>query len=132
MDRLTKKFNTAREYLPQPIIEIESKSEIGIIAYGSSDPAIKESIDQLKKKSGLDVGYMRLRALPSSEAVRKYISSHRVIYLVEQNRDAQMASILRMDYPDLAPKIKSILHYNGMPLDARTVTDAVLQQEKKK
>lgn len=132
IDRLSKKFDTARKEVPAPIIEKDSKSDIGIIAYGSSDPAVKESLFQLKSEAKLEIGYMRLRALPVSDAVRNYVASHRVIYLVEQNRDAQMASILRMEYPDLAPKIVSILHYNGMPIDARTITENILKHESKK
>jgi len=132
MDRLTKKFDTARQKVPQPVIEKASGSDVGIIAYGSSDIAVKESLAQMESESGLKVDYLRIRALPVNGAVRKYIESHRVAYVVEQNRDAQMASILRMEYPDLAPKIRSILHYDGMPLDARTVSDGVLQSERKK
>lgn len=132
MDRLVRKFDTARKETPQPVIEKESKSDIGIIAYGSSDPAVKESLFQLLSESKLDIGYLRIRALPVSASVRDYIAARRIVYLVEQNRDAQVASILRMEYPDLAPKIKSVLHYNGMPLDARTITDSILEQEGKK
>ncbi len=132
MDRLTRKFNTARQLVPQPIIEKASDGDVGILAYGSSDMAVKESLAQLEAEAGLKVGYMRIRALPVNGEVRNYIASHRVTYVVEQNRDAQMASILRMEYPDLAPKISSILHYDGMPLDARTVTQAILQSEKPK
>lgn len=132
IDRLAKKFNTAREKLPQPILEINSKGDIGVIAYGSSDPAIKESAAQLKNEAGISIDYLRVRALPAADAVRKFIESHRVVYLVEQNRDAQMACILRGEYPELAPKIKSVLHYDGMALDAQTVTDAILKWEGKK
>jgi 2-oxoglutarate/2-oxoacid ferredoxin oxidoreductase subunit alpha len=132
MERLLTKYNTARNVVPAPVVEVESSSDVGIIAYGSTDMAIKESLAQLKSEAGFEAGYLRIRALPLADSVRKYIESHRVIYLVEQNRDAQMASILRMEYPELAPKIKSILHYNGMPIDARTISDSLLTFEKKK
>ncbi len=131
MDRLVKKFNTARQTVPAPIIEKQSKSDLAIIAYGSSDAAVKESLSQLRSEAKLEIGYMRVRALPVNGAVRDYIASHRIIYLVEQNRDAQMASILRMEYPDLANKICSVLHYSGMSIDARTITNAILKQESK-
>ena len=101
MDRLAKKFNAARQAVPAPVIEKQSKSEIAIIAYGSSDAAVKESLAQLRSEANLEMGYMRLRALPVNGEVRDYIAAHRAIYLVEQNRDAQMALILRMEYPEL-------------------------------
>ncbi len=132
MDRLTRKFNTARQVVPQPVLEKASDSDVGILAYGSSDVAVKESLAQLEAEAGLKAAYLRVRALPVNGDVRKFIEARRVVYVVEQNRDAQMASILRMEYPDLAPKIRSILHYDGMPLDARTVTESLLQAEKSK
>lgn len=130
MDRLTRKFNTAREAVPAPVVERKSGGDIGILAYGSSDPAVKESLSQLDAESKLKPGYMRLRALPVSGVVRDYLAAHRVVYVVEQNRDAQMASILRMEYPDLAHKIRTVLHYDGMPIDARTISESILRQER--
>ncbi len=132
MDRLTRKFDTARRLVPPPVIEQDSRSDIGVIAFGSSDMAVKEALDQLRSEAGLDAGYMRLRALPLNGEVRDYIASHRVIYLVEQNRDAQMASILRMEYPELAARIRSVLHYDGMPIDARSIADGILKMENQK
>ncbi len=132
IDRLTRKFNTARNMVPAPVIEQKSESDLSVIAYGSSDPAVKESLMQLKLEANLELGYLRLRALPVNGLVRDYITSHRVVYVVEQNRDAQMASILRMEYPELGHKIRSVLHYNGIPLDARTITRTILEQEGKR
>jgi len=132
MDRLTRKFDTARRLVPPPVIEQDSRSDIGVIAFGSSDMAVKEALDQLRSEAGLDAGYMRLRALPVNGEVWDYIASHRVIYLVEQNRDAQMASILRMEHPELAARIRSVLHYNGMPIDARGIMEGILKMENRK
>jgi len=129
MERLVRKFNTARELVPAPVMEKESRSDIGIVAYGSSDMAVKESLAQLKREAGLEPGYLRVRALPVNGAVRDYLTSHRVVYVVEQNRDAQVASILRMEYPELAARIRPVLHYNGMPIDARGITEKILQCE---
>jgi 2-oxoglutarate/2-oxoacid ferredoxin oxidoreductase subunit alpha len=131
MERLARKHDTARQHVPKPVLEIDAKCDLGVIAYGSSDPAIKEAIDQLKTESKMGACYLRLRALPLHEDVRKFIEAKRVIYVVEQNRDAQMAGLLRSEYPDLAPRIQSIVHYNGMPLDARTVSGQILSREKK-
>jgi 2-oxoglutarate ferredoxin oxidoreductase subunit alpha len=129
MDRLVRKFETARKEVPAPILENASSSDVGIIAYGSSDVAVKEALSQLGAESKINPSYLRIRALPTSQGVREYIDGCRTVYVVEQNRDAQMASILRMEYPDLAPKIKSIVHYDGMPIDARTITSSVQKNE---
>jgi 2-oxoglutarate/2-oxoacid ferredoxin oxidoreductase subunit alpha len=134
MDRLTRKFNTARTVVPKPIIKEVKKAKAAIIAYGSSDPAIEEARVRLSEELKIETDYMRIRALPTSDEVRAFIASRAHVYVVEQNRDAQMASILRSEYPELAPKIASILHYNGLPLDAQTVIDGIvggLEHEKK-
>jgi 2-oxoglutarate/2-oxoacid ferredoxin oxidoreductase subunit alpha len=132
MDRLARKFETARSAVPAPILEHESKTDVGIIAYGSSHMAVMEALTELQSGSGVDASYLRVRALPVNKTVRDFISAHRVIYVVEQNRDAQMASILRMEYPTLAPKIKSILHYDGLPIHARGIREGILTAEGKK
>lgn len=131
LDRLAKKFETARKQLPAPVISNKG-SDIGIIAFGSSDPAVEEARFLLESESSIKTDYLRMRALPAHAQVQEFIEKHRVTYLVEQNRDAQMASILRAEWPELANKIKSVLHYNGLPLDARSVTTAISTGEKKK
>jgi len=130
MDRLTRKFNTARKIVPQPIIQRNAGSKAAIVAYGSSDGPIEEARHILREKHGVETDYMRIRALPPSETVREFIEQHERVLLVEQNRDAQMASILRSEFPALATRIGSILNYNGMPLDANTVVVGVLESLK--
>lgn len=129
MDRLNKKYQTARQYVPKPVVDIQAGAKVGIIAYGSSDFAVQESRDQLKA-SGLSTSYLRLRAIPFTEELRDFVAKHDRIYVVEQNRDAQMRDLIRLELPDLTMKLKSVLHYDGMPIDARSVTDAILSQEK--
>jgi 2-oxoglutarate ferredoxin oxidoreductase subunit alpha len=125
-----RKFNTAKTLVPQPEIETSDEAAIGIIAYGTSHWAILESRDQLRTEAGLSSSYLRLRAYPFTDAVADFIRRHDRVYLVEQNRDAQMAALLRMDLPaDLMARIRSVLHYNGLPIDARSVTDSILAQE---
>jgi 2-oxoglutarate ferredoxin oxidoreductase subunit alpha len=131
VDRLARKFDTARTLVPQPIVETEPGAQIGIIAYGTSHWAVEESRDQLREESGLPTSYLRLRAYPFTPAVDEFIRRHDRIYVVEQNRDAQMLSLLRMDgEPALATRLRSVLHYNGLPIDARSITDGILAQEK--
>ncbi len=133
MDRLSRKFQTASRRVPAPIIEEADGSEIGVIAYGTTHWAITESIDQLKQEHDLKVSYCRIRAFPFSQQVFDFIRGHRRIYVVEQNRDAQMFSLLRMEVSaDDVTKLRSIRHYKGIPIDARTVTDEIVSQEAKK
>jgi 2-oxoglutarate ferredoxin oxidoreductase subunit alpha len=131
MERLAKKFDTARKLVPASIIKTSPGAEIGIIAYGSSDPAVEEARHILSTEEGVETDYLRLRALPADTVVRDFIASHRVTYLVEQNRDAQCASILQLDWPHLATKIRSILHFNGLPIDAQSIVEGVLAHESK-
>ncbi len=129
MNRLNKKFQTARKYVPKPDIDIDKNAKIGIIAIGSTHFAITESRDQLKA-ANKPASYMRIKAIPFTEDLRKFVEQHDHVYVVEQNRDAQLRDLIRLEIPDLAMKIRSVLHFNGLPVDARFVTDAILEQEK--
>jgi 2-oxoglutarate ferredoxin oxidoreductase subunit alpha len=130
MDRLTRNVETARRFVPPPVVENGSNSRVGIIAYGSTHHAIGESRDQLRAENGIETNYLRLRALPFSPEVETFIAEHDRVYVVEQNRDGQMRSLLALDYPEMTAKLRSIRHYNGIPIDARFVTNAILSQEK--
>jgi 2-oxoglutarate ferredoxin oxidoreductase subunit alpha len=130
MERLDRKFQTARTMVPAPEIVQTGKSKIGLIAYGSSDFAVRESRDQLKKEYGLETDYMRLRAFPFSPEVHAFVAAHTKIYVIEQNRDGQMLSLLKLDLPAAdVTKLRSIRYFDGLPLDARTVTDKLVLQE---
>jgi 2-oxoglutarate ferredoxin oxidoreductase subunit alpha len=128
LDRLTRKFDTARTLLPRPVVETAPGATVGVIAYGSSDMAVKEARAKLAAR-GASTDYLRLRALPIDTEVRDFVRSHRVVYVVEQNRDAQVASILRLEMPERATTIRSVLHYSGLPLDAQSVVDGITDQE---
>ncbi|HEV2494686.1 MAG TPA: 2-oxoacid:acceptor oxidoreductase subunit alpha [Terriglobia bacterium] len=130
MDRLRRKFETARNRVPRPVIERDDGSDVGIIAYGTSHWAIVETLDQLKREHGLEAGYCRIRGYPFNDQVADFIRRHQRVYVVEQNRDAQLAGLLRLDLSDdLVKKLRSVLHYDGLPIDARSVTDSILAQE---
>ena len=131
LDRLTKKFDTARNLVPKPIVKTTPGATIGIIAFGSSDPAVEEARVMLTTEEDTKTDYLRLRALPIGPEVREFIDRHPAVYVVEQNRDAQCASILRLECPDRAPLIRSILHYNGLPIDAHSIVEGILAGEKK-
>jgi len=130
VERLVRKFDTARGMVPAPEIVQNGKSKVGLIAFGSSDFAVRESRDQLKKEHGLETDYLRLRAFPFPHDVLDFVASHDRIYVIEQNRDAQMLSLLKLDLPvkELS-KLRSVRYFGGMPLDARTVTDGLVLQE---
>src|SRR5688572_14538405 len=130
MDRLLRKFESARQHVPKPEVEHVDGAEIGIIGYGTSHWAIDESRDQLQKEFGVKTGYLRLRAYPFTSELDEFMDRYSRVYLVEQNRDAQMFGLMRLDCtPERCAKIRSVLHYSGLPIDARTVTDAIETQE---
>ncbi|MCL5004972.1 MAG: 2-oxoacid:acceptor oxidoreductase subunit alpha [Acidobacteria bacterium] len=133
MDRLNRKFETARQRVPAPVFQEADSSEIGVVAYGTTHWAIVESIDQLKEEYDLWISYCRVRAFPFSQQVFDFIRRHQRIYVVEQNRDAQMFRLLRMEVStEDVRKLRSIRHYKGIPIDARTVTDEIVAQESPK
>lgn len=125
--RLRRKHDTARKLVPQPLEKIES-AEIGIIAYGSSDPGTTEARDLLQEE-GIKTDYQRIRALPLGEMTRKFLENHKVVYVVDNNFNGQMTELLRIDYPGLADRIVSLAHCDGLPLTARWITDNVLKHE---
>jgi 2-oxoglutarate ferredoxin oxidoreductase subunit alpha len=130
MDRLSRKFENARKAVPAPITVKNGTSKIGFIAYGSSDFAVGESLDQIKKSHKLDVDYMRVRAYPFAHEIHDFVASHERVYVIEQDRDAQLASLLKLDLPaEQVIKLRSILHYNGLPVDARSITDEFATKE---
>jgi len=132
MDRLTRKFENARTLVPQPEIVRNDGNEVGIIAYGTSHHAVVETLDQLQSEYGVRVDYLRLRAYPFNREVHDFIATHQRVYIVDQNRDAQMHELVKLDIAveDIA-KLRSIRHYNGLPIDARTITDNIISQEGK-
>ena len=132
MDRLARKFDTARKFVPAPVREVTGTSKVGVIAYGTTHWAMVESHDQLAKEYGLKTDYLRLRAYPFNQDVHDFVRSHDRIYVVEQNRDGQMHELLKLDIaPDQSVKLRRVLHYNGLPVDARSITDEIISQEGK-
>jgi len=127
MDRLAKKWETARSLVPAPVIA-DADAEVGLIAYGSSHWAVIEARDQLAA-AGIPTAYCLLRAFPFNADVTRFIEKHRRIYVIEQNRDGQMAGLLKLEHSSEAVRIRSVLHYDGMPIDARSISDQVLKQE---
>jgi 2-oxoglutarate/2-oxoacid ferredoxin oxidoreductase subunit alpha len=132
MERLNRKFETARSFVPRPVITKGNNAKIGIIGYGTSHWGITESRDQLRDEYKIETDYLRLRAYPFTREVHEFIEQHEHIYMVEQNRDAQMLSLLKLDLkPELIGRLRSIAHITGLPLDARSITDELTSMEGK-
>jgi 2-oxoglutarate ferredoxin oxidoreductase subunit alpha len=132
LDRLSHKFNTIRKTILPPIVDYNSKAKIGFIAVGTSTYAVEESRDQLRREFDIETSYMRPRAYPFNDELVNFIRRHERVYVVDQNRDAQLLALMRLelDPGDLA-RLRSIRYYGGLPLDARTVTDELVRQEGK-
>ncbi len=130
MDRLARKFQTLRRHVPPPEIDVCEKASVGIICYGTSQYAAQESRDQLRDEYGLETSYLRLRAYPFTEALAQFVEQHARVYVVEQNRDAQMLQLMKLHLsPEQAGKLRSVRYYGGLPIDARSVTDEIVLQE---
>jgi 2-oxoglutarate ferredoxin oxidoreductase subunit alpha len=126
IDRLTRKFNTAKDLVPEPVF-YQSKSEgsIGIVFFGTTTYAALEALEILEQ-DGAAVDAMRLKSFPFNDAVKQFIDEHETVYVIEQNRDAQCRSLLILELDANPAKLKSILNYDGMPITA----DAILKQLK--
>ena len=130
MDRLSHKFEAMRAKAPAPELHADDKARIGFVAVGSSDYAVRESCDQLREEYDIHASYLRLRAYPFTDQLVDFIRKHDRVYVVDQNRDAQLLGLMRLEYePELIAKLRSVRYYGGLPLDARTVTDDVVRQE---
>jgi 2-oxoglutarate ferredoxin oxidoreductase subunit alpha len=132
MARLERKLEHARLRVPAPQVEETPGTEIGIVAFGSSHWAVFEARDQLREEHRLATNYLRIRAFPFSPDVGDFVRRHRRTYVVEQNRDAQMFSLLKLDLDgELVPKLRRVAHLDGLPLDARSVSDEIRTMEAK-
>ncbi len=128
MERLKTKYDNARSYMPEPVIDRMEGSEIGIIGFGSTESAILEARDQLSR-IGIRTDYMRIRAVPFTSQVREFLSSYERLYVVELNRDGQLHQLLTIDYPVHATKLTSLAYLDGLPLTARRVRESILAHE---
>ena len=130
LDRLVRKWNTAKALVPRPVIDAQPATagpttEIGIVSLGSCDGAIREAIDVLKAE-GVSVNYMRVRAFPFGEEVERFLASHRLLFVVEQNRDAQFRSLLTLETAVDKARLRSLLHYDGLPISSSFIVEGVL------
>jgi len=129
MDRLLRKFETARGALPPPVVDETPKSPIGLIAFGSTHAAVVEARQTLEA-ARRPVDYLRVRALPLSPQVVEFVSRHERVYVVEQNRDGQIYDLIRLALPPaLVDRVHSIRHYDGQPIPADAIIEPLLESE---
>jgi 2-oxoglutarate ferredoxin oxidoreductase subunit alpha len=129
MDRLARKLETARKALPAPIVDEETGSSVGLIAFGSTHAAVLEAREALAA-AGRPVDYLRVRALPLSAEVGAFVARHERVYVVEQNRDGQVFDLIRLELPaEHVERVRSIRHYNGQPIPAVAITEPLLHAE---
>ncbi len=130
MDRLKKKYETARTLVPGPVLTKVDGAKNGIIYYGSAEDAIREANFDLNK-AGIPLDTLRVRALPFNDEIKEFISSHPKCYVVEMNRDGQLHQLLTLFTPDLAPSLISVCHLDGLPLTARWIFEQISAREEK-
>jgi 2-oxoglutarate ferredoxin oxidoreductase subunit alpha len=127
VDRLVKKWATARRLVPRAAIDATANSPFGVVSVGSCDGAIREALDTLKQR-GIALDYLRVRAFPFSEDVEKFLAAHELLFVVEQNRDAQLRALLTLETAVDKAKLRSLLHYNGLPISSDFIVDGVLAE----
>jgi len=128
MQRLQRKYQTARQFVPKPILQRLKGARLGIIGYGSTEAAILEACYQLETQHGIKADFMRIRAIPFTAEVEEFIEQHEPLFVVEMNRDGQMAQLLTLAYPQHATRFKSVAHQDGLPASAGWVREGILAQ----
>jgi len=130
MERLSVKYETARKFVPDSVVDNVDGASVGIIAFGSTDPAIAEARDMLEAQ-GLKTNYLRLRALPLTDTVKNFIEENETVFVVEMNHDGQLREILSVEYPALSTKLVSSTLNNGLPLSAKWISGDILAKKEK-
>ena len=127
LDRLLKKWATAKRLVPRAVIDATAGSRIGLVSLGSCDGAIREALD-VPRQRGVALDYMRVRAFPFSEDVDKFLAAHELLFVVEQNRDAQLRQLLTLETAVDKAKLRSLLHYSGLPISSHFIVEGVLAE----
>jgi len=127
VDRLLKKHRAAAKFVPAPVIMKQPGARVGIITIGGCDPAVREAVDLLAAR-GVTADYMRIRGFPFDQSVEDFIMHHNFCFVVEQNRDAQLRSLLVLETSVPKDRLRSVLSYGGFPLSARHVVEPILGQ----
>ena len=113
--------------LPAPDIEYSKTSKAAILTIGSGHAACREALDRLKEQS-VDLNYCRIKAFPIHKSAQEFIEKHDVVYVVEQNRDAQLRTLLILDAEADPKKLVPLLHYNGNPINSDFIVEKALEE----
>ena len=124
LDRLKKKFDTAKSLMPKPVVQQRKGVKTGILTIGSCDAAVREAMVILKAQ-GVDLNYCRVKAFPFGDEVEAFIAAHDTIFVVEQNRDAQLRGMLLLETAVEKRQLRSILNYDGLPMSSKCIVDGV-------
>ena len=131
MDRLKKKYETAKKYLPKPVLKKVRGAKVGIMAFGSTEPAVVEAQHLLNRDHEIKADFLRIRAIPFVDEVQTFIKKFDSVYIVELNRDGQLKQLLTMAYPELAGKLISIARSDGLSATAKWIVDEIQSKETK-
>jgi 2-oxoglutarate/2-oxoacid ferredoxin oxidoreductase subunit alpha len=124
LDRLKRKFDTAKQLVPKAAFAGKSSHDVGIVSLGSCDGAVHEALDVLKRR-GIQLDYMRVRSFPFGQEVEEFLAEHSLLFVIEQNRDAQLKSLLTLETAVEKSKLHSILHYNGLPMSSSEIVEGI-------
>jgi 2-oxoglutarate/2-oxoacid ferredoxin oxidoreductase subunit alpha len=127
LDRLMKKWATAKRLVPRALIDATAGSRVGLVSVGSCDGAVREALDLLKRR-GVELDYMRIRSFPFTEDVETFLAAHELLFIVEQNRDAQLRALLTLETAVDKAKLRSLLHYSGLPISSSFIVEGVLAE----
>jgi 2-oxoglutarate/2-oxoacid ferredoxin oxidoreductase subunit alpha len=128
LERIERKHDTARTLVPPPVIDANSAAEIGLISYGTNDPAVQEARDRLAQ-AGVPTSYLRVRALPLEATLVEFIRQHARVYVIENNFDAQLRALIQLHAPEYATRLMPINKCDGLPLSACWITEAIVERE---
>ncbi|HEY0931952.1 MAG TPA: 2-oxoacid:acceptor oxidoreductase subunit alpha, partial [Gemmatimonas sp.] len=127
VDRLKRKFEHAASVMPKPVFTLQEGADVGLVTLGGCDAAVREAADKLRAQ-GIVADVMRVRAFPFGSEVKDFFGKHERVFVIEQNRDAQLRSLLAIELGIPRDSMLSIVDYGGMPLTARVVVDAVTRK----
>ncbi len=125
VDRLKRKFDTAKTLVPKAVFDGRNSQSLGVVSLGSCDGAVREALDLLRRR-GIQLDYMRVRSFPFGQEVEEFLAVHSQLFVVEQNRDAQLRSLLILETAVEKAKLHSILHYSGLPMASSVIVEGVL------
>jgi 2-oxoglutarate ferredoxin oxidoreductase subunit alpha len=124
MERLRKKMETVKTFLPKPVIDFDANKKVGIVSFGTNDAAIEEARDYLAA-DGTETNYLRVRSLPLTDEVKEFVLNHERIYVIENNFDGQLAQIIRLEYAEDLTHMKSLALGDGLPMTAQWILNRI-------